>query len=84
MDTVRDFVSGVDKIDLSTIDANGGQTGDQAFTLVSEFSGLAGQLIQVRDSSDLIVSADINGDRAADFQIKLAGVAAITASDLIL
>jgi Ca2+-binding RTX toxin-like protein len=84
MDTIRDFVSGVDKVDLSTIDASTAHSGNQAFTLVTGFSGLAGQLTAARGGSDLIVSGDINGDRIADFQIKPAGVSAITVSDLVL
>ncbi len=69
---------------MSTIDANTGRAGDQAFTRVDVFTGLAGQLTAVKVGSDVIVSGDINGDRLADFQIKLASVAAITTADFIL
>jgi serralysin len=86
MDTIRDFVTGSDKVDLSMIDANAAVTGNQSFSaaLVTGFTGLAGQLMTARSGSDLIVSGDLNGDRVADFQIRLSDVSAITAGDFIL
>lgn len=68
-DQIVDFTRGVDKIDLSAIDANTALGGDQAFAYIGNaaFSGTAGQLRYVGG----IVSGDINGDGIADFQIQL-------------
>jgi subtilisin-like proprotein convertase family protein/Ca2+-binding RTX toxin-like protein len=85
-DVIADFVSGVDTIDLGAIDANTRTKGNQAFgaTLVSDFTGLAGQLRVTAAGSDLLVSADTNGDGVADFEILLRNLASISHSDFIL
>ncbi|RMF40282.1 MAG: hypothetical protein D6754_03550, partial [Alphaproteobacteria bacterium] len=44
-DRIQDFVSGEDVIDISGIDADPGHAGDQAFALVSQFSGAAGEAV---------------------------------------
>lgn len=68
--TVRGFVSGTDDLDLCPIDANESLAGDQAFTYIgnSAFSGYAGEL------NGGVVSGDVNGDGAADFQINVTNV----------
>ena len=76
-----------DRIDLSAIDANNLITGNQDFTFISTsaFTGQAGQLNYQKGpaSGTLIVSADLNGDRKADFQV-LVGAPSLTAGDFIL
>ena len=64
-----------DRIDLSGIDANANVAGDQAFTLVSAFTGTAGQirLAYSSASGDTWVQGDVNGDSVADFRIRLTG-----------
>ena len=81
-DTIRDFVSGVDLINLSFIDANAALAGNQSFLYVggSAFTGVAGQL-NFRNST---LSGDINGDAVADFQINLPGVPLLGATDFFL
>jgi serralysin len=81
-DTITDFVSQVDKLDLSLLDANTNLTGDQAFIYVGGalFSGLAGEL----RFSDQILSGDINGDSQADFKLVLTNVFALSAAKDIL
>jgi Ca2+-binding RTX toxin-like protein len=81
----RDVVTFVrtegDKIDLSTIDADtDGTPGNQAFTWIGAkaFSGLAGQL----RFAGGILSGDINGDKKADFEIRVKGT--LVAADIIL
>ena len=68
-------ISSDDWIDLSGIDANTTTGGNQAFSLVSAFSGVAGQLIVLYDSgTDTTgVYGDVNGDGLSDFRIVLAG-----------
>lgn len=71
IDTIANFETGVDKIDLRGIDANVGVEGDQAFVFVSKFTGVAGQLIL--DGSSL--RGDIDGDGRADLIINVSGAA---------
>ena len=72
-DLIADFQPfGLDKIDLSRIDANSLAVGDQAFTWIgaNAFSGAAGEL-RVRDSGGYRwVEGDTNGDSVADFAIQ--------------
>ena len=64
-----------DVINLSAIDANTNVAGDQAFALVSAFTGQAGQmtLTYVASSNFTVLSADVNGDRVGDFRVILDG-----------
>lgn len=74
VDTITDFTSGIDRIDLSAIDANSGLDGDQAFTLIgsAKFSGTAGELrVFVGANGVMHVNGDTNGDGLADFALKL-------------
>jgi Ca2+-binding RTX toxin-like protein len=74
-----DLISGLDNrhdvIDLSAIDADAGQAGDQAFHLVSSFSGQAGELTLHYDAASKItqVAGDVDGDGTADLVIELKG-----------
>jgi Ca2+-binding RTX toxin-like protein len=70
-DTILRFESGRDTIDLSAIDAVAGRKGNQAFEWINAdaFSGKAGEL----RFADGKLAADIDGDRTADFVIKVTG-----------
>lgn len=91
-DRITDFVSGVDDIDVSTIDAKTTVGGYQAFTWIgtAAFSGAAGQLRYVKTdvagaaNDKVTVYGDVNGDRTADFSIELTGIRAVTSGDFIL
>ncbi|HEX8469371.1 MAG TPA: M10 family metallopeptidase C-terminal domain-containing protein [Allosphingosinicella sp.] len=86
-DSILDFVSGVDKIDLHYIDADANTAGDQAFTFVgaAAFSGngSAGQLRAYENSGTWVVEGDVNGDGAADFQIIVTTASPLVGSDFI-
>ncbi|HTV68874.1 MAG TPA: calcium-binding protein [Rhizobiaceae bacterium] len=72
IDKIMDFTRAEgDKIQLSAIDANSTIAGNQAFSFIGKaaFSGKAGQLRYVNNGNDTIVTADINGDRKADFTV---------------
>ena len=82
-DTIYEFVSGIDDIDLSGIDANSRTSGDGAFA----FSGTTAQAHSVWYTSgrgEIIVRGDVNGDGRADFDIRVVGVSALTAGDFWL
>jgi hypothetical protein len=91
-DKIADFVHGQDKIDLSTIDANGALADNDAFTFigVAGFSQDEGQLryVQVNNANnaldETVIEADIDGNGIADFQIALTGLVGLTASDFVL
>ena len=77
---IRDFTSGEDVIDLSAVDADLTQAGDQDFTFIgsARFSG-AGQL-RLKDN---LLQADLDGDGVVDLRITLQPGAAFDAADLI-
>ena len=93
-DVITDFAHGVDKIDLSTIDANGALPKNGVFKFLpgngTAFTGVNGELhwFQLNPkgtaNDKTIVEADINGDKVADFQIELTGLKALTKVDFIL
>jgi Ca2+-binding RTX toxin-like protein len=75
-DQILDFNPvGSDLIDLTAIDADTGTGGDQAFTLVGSFTGVAGQAVLTYDSGQNIthMGFDTNGDATADLFLLLSG-----------
>ncbi|MFZ4623062.1 MAG: cadherin-like domain-containing protein, partial [Rhodoferax sp.] len=82
-DTIEDFKVGVDRIDLSAIDAVTGTAANEAFVLIStNFTHETGQLRF--DTAKGILAGDVNGDGLADFEIALAGVSQLSLNDLML
>ena len=64
-----------DRIDLSAIDAVPGGADDAfAFVGTAALGGAAGELRFQKVSGATLVQADVNGDRAADFEVKLTGL----------
>jgi serralysin len=84
-DYLADFTPGVDKIDLSALDADLWAAGDQAFSFIgmAAFSGNSGELRFQLNHGQLELLGDINGDGVADFMIA-SNALSISASDLIL
>jgi len=82
VDTIKDFRRGSDHIDLRGIDANTKIAGDQAFSFIGKaaFHGKAGEL----RFADGIVSGDVNGDRSADFKIKVLSLSTLSKGDFYL
>jgi len=74
-DRIWDFDSAVDQIDLTGIDADVVTTGNQAFTLVSAFTGQAGQAKFVYDSPSgtTFFLGDVDGDGRDDFTLLVNG-----------
>jgi Ca2+-binding RTX toxin-like protein len=85
-DSIADFAVGVDKIDLSAIDANTLNIPNDAFSFIgsAEFSGTAGELRATTPGTNTLVTGDINGDAVADFHILLTGTMTLSASDFVL
>ncbi|MEO5772712.1 MAG: calcium-binding protein [Sphingomicrobium sp.] len=82
---ILDFVSGSDHIDLSSVDANSGLGGDQAFVYLGSgaFTNTAGQLRDYSDGTNHYLLGDIDGNGSEDLVINL-GSANAVAADLIL
>ena len=86
-DLVFDFSSAQgDKISLTGIDANSGTGANDAFTVVTSFSHVAGQLIIATPdvSGYYHISGDVNGDGVSDFVIAVNVTGTLTASDILL
>ena len=85
-DRVGDFEQGVDQIDLRLIDADPVQADDQAFVFLgtAAFTGVAGELRFGEVNGNTKVSADLDGDARADFQIRLDGLITLTDADFLL
>ena len=93
-DVIADFVHLTDDIDLSTIDANGALAGNTAFTFRPApgtlFTGAPGQLRWFRENPSgtaddrTTIQGDTDGDRVANFEIRLLGLHNLTAADFIL
>jgi serralysin len=86
IDGIEDFEAGVDKVDLSGIDANVNQSGNQAFHWADAFTGEAGQLITFdptliggnnnsgsTNENWVRLHGDIDGDALADFTVVVIG-----------
>jgi Ca2+-binding RTX toxin-like protein len=83
-DTITDFVSGTDRIDLSLIDANANVAGNQAFTFVNGgFTGL-GQVRFVNQNGVRTLEGNTTGNNNADFAILIGNVATVLGTDIIL
>lgn len=81
-DVVRDFATGVDRVDLSAMDANSTTAGNQAFAYIggAAFGDHAGELRFAGGA----LQGDINGDGVADFSIRIIGSTQVVATDFIL
>jgi Ca2+-binding RTX toxin-like protein len=80
-DVIRDFDPS-DVLDLSAIDASRPALGSQTFAFVggAAFSGMAGEL---RFAGE-VLQADLDGNRTADFEVRLLEVSTLNQSDFIL
>jgi serralysin len=93
-DVITDFQHGVDKIDISAIDANGSAAGNGTFHFQAQENALfdhkAGALAwhyddQAGSASDVtVIQADTNGDGIHDFEVQLKGLVHLGAGDFLL
>ena len=92
-DVIADFTHGVDRIDLSGIDAMQSVSGDQAFVFIgtraistsSRGEVSYQQYDRAGTANDMtLVRIDTDGDRDAEAVIRLTGLHTLSASDFIL
>lgn len=90
-DLIYDFKSGTDRIDLAGIDAHAGTATNDAFagftgTTPTAYSVWYAKADVDQDGSidDLLLRADVNGDKIVDFEAGIINTSAITKVDLIL
>lgn len=85
-DQINGFVSGLDDIDLRSMDADSTDATNDAFLWRDTlgFSGVAGQLRWAATTAGVLVFGDLNGDRVVDFSILLAGVSSVVQGDFFL
>lgn len=84
LDRITDFQPGVDKIDLTAIDARFSLAGDQAFAFIgtAAITGF-GQLSYRTSGTTTIISVSVNTNAPLDI-IQLDGIKTLTAVDFIL
>lgn len=86
-DQIRDFSrTEGDRIDLSLIDANPATTGNAAFLWrgAQDFSGAAGELRWKDSGSHVLLLADLDGDRGADFAVLVMNMTGLRLADVLL
>src|SRR3954454_6513558 len=83
-DVVTDFQHGVDKLDLHSVDAKAGTSGDQAFTFVGGAGFSAeGQARAFFEGDHTVVQLNTGGANGAESEIQLAGHVTVSAGDLV-
>ncbi|MDD0844867.1 calcium-binding protein [Pseudomonas sp. Gutcm_11s] len=81
-DIITDFISGSDRIDLSTLDANTATADNDAFTAIINSTAAftqAGQLKLVNG----VLYGNTDADASAEFAIQLLGVSSVSLADFI-
>ena len=86
-DTLTDFShASLDLIDLSQLDADTTQLGNQAFSFIgtAAFTSYAGELRYAVNGSNTALYGDVDGNGVADFAILLQGVTSFLVTDVVL
>ena len=87
-DVILDFEQGVDRIDLSRIDASSIDRGNNTFIWSSNNASFgtssAGEIRYATENGRTIIYGDTDRDTQSEFQIVLRGVYTLAASDFIL
>ncbi len=82
-DTITDFVSGTDRINLNGIDANINNPGNDNFTFIGNAAFTAPAQVRY-DAGTGLLQANVNGTFAPELQIQLTGNPVLVAGDIIL
>ena len=84
-DKIYGFTAGVDKLNLSGIDADTTMAGNQAFHMVQPGMIFAspGDLEITSQGFNTIVQGDVNGDGVWDFSVQLVMSLGVTSADIV-
>lgn len=82
-DRIMDFVTGLDRIDFSAIDADTAMAGEQTFGALRTAAG-ANALWWAMSGADALIFGDVTGDATADLTLRLVGITAVASGDFIL
>ena len=87
-DVIKDFVHGLDDINVAAIDANGATAGNAAFVFrgSSAFTGAGAEVRFAQNVANNITNVffDIDGNQISDMTIRLTGLIALDGADFIL
>ena len=86
-DVIEDFVTGLDKIDFSAIDAISGMVGHQRLAFLGSGAFTGGILFRADGEFRIIgdtVEVDVNGNGIVDFLIQVHSTGALTETDFVL
>ena len=87
-DVIKDFIHGVDDIDVAAIDANGAAAGNAAFNFRgnSAFTGTGAEVRWMQHAAANITNVlfDIDGNQVADMTIRLTGLITLDTGDFML
>jgi serralysin len=83
-DTITDFKPGIDKIDVSGIDANSKLAGDQDFAFINNQAFSAAGQVRAIASGGTLLQFETTGDGVADFEIRLDDTLTLKATDFFL
>jgi Ca2+-binding RTX toxin-like protein len=83
-DKITDFETGIDKIDLSAIDADATLAGDQHFQIVMGTVAGEGQAAIYASGSSWFVDLNVNGDAAIEMRIQLTNNHPIGTGDFLV
>jgi serralysin len=82
-DVIADFTRGVDRIDLSGIDANAATAANEGFRFMGGRAFTANATGQLRLEGGILYGST-DADAAAEFTIEVVGVTALAAADFVL
>jgi Ca2+-binding RTX toxin-like protein len=86
-DRITDFEDGLDKIDLSTIDAKTFLKGNQAFSFIGggNFTAAGGQIrVSLTAQSNTLIQINTDHDKVAEMTLVVLGAPTLSAADFIL
>lgn len=90
-DRIYNFKSGVDRVDLASIDARLGTSVNEAFMGFTSRTPTAYSVWYVKADADgdgtkddLLLRADVNGNTTADFEVAIINTALVVRGDLVL